>query len=49
MHVVAECPCTESLRQTFISDICDNFDRVSYDWVYNLSPEVFTQLALGAC
>ena len=47
-HILAECPCTESSRQTFISDICDNFDGVSYDLVNNLSSEVFTQLALGA-
>ena len=47
-HILAECPCRESSRQTFISDICDNFDGVSYDLVNNLSSEVFTQLALGA-
>ena len=47
-HILADCPCTESSRQSFISDICDNFNKVTFDSVFNLSSEVFIQLALGA-
>ena len=48
-HGLAECPSTETTRQTFITDLCDRFNNVAYDDVHNMDSEQFTQLALGAC